>query len=705
MFGSLLGDLAGAAYFLYFQAAGVLLMLALLKNENILMRLLLGSVAGSLMLQWLPIPFSFLLGFSLASHALGAAAALPAFYVFIKRRAAVLADMRALPGQFKQHEAFFGLLAAFMLLWCYLLSTHIIPLGADGAVYTGQCTYGDMNMHLGFITSIANQSAFPADYSIFPGVKLAYPFLSDSISSSVYLFGASLRFAYILPMIFAMAQIFCEVYALALAVLGAKNKAIAVFLLFFLNGGLGFCYFVDWSSEAEYTLGDIFTGFYTTPTNLVGHNIRWVNVLADMFLPQRATLFGYAVLFACLWLLYSAVFGGKAGYFVPAAVFGGALPMIHTHSFLALALVSASWMLVWLYERTHKAKTKAPESYAVSKWLLVGFVGGMCFLQYLDKNGAVSSGQLMALGVGGIAVLTAYGVYLLAKCIKAEGWSELWRTWGVYLVIVLALALPQLCYWTFGQVQEGGFVRGYFGWGNLGDFYPWFYLKNLSLPLVLLIGAVWSGRKKHFPLIAAAMVIWFLAELIVFTPNTYDNNKLLYVAYLLLLVPGVDWAAGALKALRGVGGARALAGVFAFLCVFSGVLTLGREAVSKYQLYGTAYVELAGYVDENTPTDAVFLTGTRHNNEIASLTGRSIVCGSSSFLYYHGIDTTEREGDIKAMYETPAASAALFEKYGVDYIELTDYERSTYTVDESYFEQNCTLVFSSGSALLYKVNN
>ena len=53
---------------------------------------------------------------------------------------------------------------------------------------------------------------------------------------------------------------------------------------------------------------EIFTGFYKTPTNLGDKGIRWVNVIADMLLPQRATLFGWAVLFAALFLLYRGRF-------------------------------------------------------------------------------------------------------------------------------------------------------------------------------------------------------------------------------------------------------------------------------------------------------------------------------------------------------------------------------------------------------------
>jgi hypothetical protein len=118
------------------------------------------------------------------------------------------------------------------VLWCYLLYTHIL-LPTDGnGLYTGQCTYGDMCMHLGFISSIANQSVFPPDYSIFPGTLLAYPFLNATISSSIYLFGASLRWAYILPMLTAFIQIIGCVYLLSHTVLGSRGKSFITYIMY-----------------------------------------------------------------------------------------------------------------------------------------------------------------------------------------------------------------------------------------------------------------------------------------------------------------------------------------------------------------------------------------------------------------------------------------------------------------------------------------
>ena len=699
LYGTIPGNIIAAAYFMYFQSSGILLTFTIFTKEKPLAKLLIGSALGSLMLTWLPILFSFFFDFTLISHILAALTTLPVYIIAIYRRKAVAAGFSQLPRQIKEHRLFLMVFLAFMAFWCCLLHTHTLLPRSDGGLWTGQCTYGDMNMHLGFITSIATQRTFPPDYSIMPGVKLSYPFLSDSISSSLYLLRSSLRLAYTLPMVFAMAQIFCSIYLFARSLFGSLSKAFLTLILFFLNGGFGFVYFINWSRDQNYVFSDIFTGFYLTPTNLVDQNIRWVNVVADMLLPQRATLFGYAALFPALWLLYQAAFNHRREYFPLAGLFAAALPMIHTHSFLSAGIVSAVWLLLWLSGRL---VPEAKKPHGMGGLILGAFLIVMCLLQYMSKNGRINSTGLMLVGISLFAATVIYGICLLIRYLRKNGPGKLLCGWGLYLLPVLVLAVPQLLFWTFGQVSEGGFVRGSFNWGNQGDFYLWFYIKNIGMPLLLIIGGICACSRRKAPLFLPPLFLWWLGELIVFTPNTYDNNKLLYAAYLFLCLGAADYGVELYRKIKNISGMKLFAAAFLFFAAFSGILTLGREWVSEYQLYSTAQVSLAEYIMENTPADAVFLTTTRHNNETASLAGRSVVCGSDSFLYFHGLDTTERKNALRLMFEEPAEHLELYEKYKVSYVVISSYERGSYRISEPAFAELFIPVYSEKGVTLYK---
>ena len=385
-------------------------------------------------------------------------------------------------------------------------------------------------MHLSFITSLARQGEFPPEYSILPGIRLAYPFLGDSVSASLYLVGAPLNLAYALPMWFAMGQVIFGFLLFAARLLGSWNKGLLAWTLFFFNGGLGFVYFLGGGWE---NFSRIFTEFYQTPTNLAAENIRWVNVVVDMMLPQRALLFGWGVLFPLLYLLYRAVFEGRKRYFWWGGVLAGLLPMIHTHSFLALALVCGAWMVYTLCRDLGWARPAARLGKALA---VLGLLAMASLKTVLHATTREDSPKLLWVAGAGLCLCAAAALVLVClRCLQGKG-RQLLSTWGALLLITCGLALPQLLFWTFGQA--GGFVRGHFAWVTGEDSYLWFYLKNLGLTGVLALLGLLAAKPGEFGKYAPALPIWFLGEFVEFQPNDYDNNKLFYVAFAFLCCAG-----------------------------------------------------------------------------------------------------------------------------------------------------------------------
>ncbi len=684
MFGNFSGTMIAVLYYLLLQVYGLLLARTWLKSEPLDVQLLGGSVLGNV-LHWVPVLFAFVLGFTVWAH-IAAAIILQLLCVVLCRR---------VPGAFGKWEPISWKVAVVPLA-TYCVFVWLVYSGfeyRDGAVYSSQATYGDMAMHLGFTTSIAQQQVFPPEYSILPGVRLSYPFLSDSISSSLYIWGADLRVAYMLPMFTAGAHVMYGAWLLLRTWLGSKGKTLFAWVLYFLNGGFGFVYFLG---RGEESLGTAFRrllyGFYQTPTNLTEENIRWVNVIVDMLLPQRATLFGYSILFFALYLLYRAVWQGEKRLFPLVGLLAGALPMFHTHSFLAMALVSGAWLLMDLARRCKVQN--------LGRGLSTLLLGGILFMQVVQLlMNAVGGRQTNAL----LLVLLIFGavfLYALVVLIRTCGWKRLLDSWGVYLVVTACLALPQLCIWTLGQATGDGFLRGYFNWGNIDDNYLWFYVKNLGVSVLLFVpGYVLCGR-KHKLVAFPVLLIWLIAELAVFQPNVYDNNKLLYVAYLLLCGVAAEFG-GMLY--RKIPGRKLCTAAVICLCTVSAVLTIARECVAEYELIGAGQMQLGEYVMEHTrPTDKI-LTDTRHNNVIAAFTGRNIQCGSSSYVYYHGLNYTDQEAAVRLMYEEPAAYPRLFEEYSIDYILVSEYERYNYAVDEQTIAGMYPCVYENGTIRLYKV--
>ena len=646
------------AYLLVYLACGCACVHWLLPRQPVLTRLWLGMSLGLLLLMWLPALCAFALDFTWAAH--GAALALLAL---VTGAAYLLRDKRPARGWDSREQALMKQLALVALpltvLSGYLQVTHMARIAADGSWHVGQSTYGDLPMHMSFITGLKNAS-FPADYPFYPGERLSYPFLVDSLSTTFYLMGWRIQEALTIPGTLMMALCFMGVMCLAREMTLGRKTVVLAALLFFLNGGLGFLYDFDQAGGLQTDgtptvwarIQAILTGYYKTPTNQPDpNNLRWSNVIADLMIPQRTLLGGWCMVIPCLYLLY-VLFDpdhresrGNVRGEILLGVWGGALPLIHTHSFTALALCSLGMLI---YDMIHDPERKR------------------LFLRYL-RYGATAA----------------------------------------------ALSLPQLILFTFAQAFQGGesvsFVTFQFNWVNnpsgrgMRDLYLWFYVKNIGLPFIALLLALCEKDKHSRRIFAGAFAIILAAELIRFQPNEYDNNKLFYLAWLLCCMIVADWCAKVWRKLKGLRARPVMAALAAFVVFLSAGLTLWRECVSDYQAFSAQAVEAGEYVRDNTEEGSVFMTGTQHLNPVSSIAGRTTVCGPDLWLYFHGFDTTERKMDVKAFFELPEENAHLLQKYDVDYIYVSSYERSSYQLNTEALDRLFERVFANGEAVIYRV--
>lgn len=693
-----IGNITAVLYYMFFVISGIIIMFRLLNSQklSIMFKCLLGSVFGTLEFQWMPIIFAFFMDFTVEAHICALVIQVLVFILVILKtnREQGFINTYKKPIEWKrflwENPASIIIFASFVI-FAYCLNTHTILLNSDGSLHTGQATYGDMNMHIGFITSIAKQHTFPPEYSIYPGIKLAYPFLSDSISSSLYLLGASLRAAYIIPMLVAVMQVFCGFYSFIKFWFKKGSVAFIAFILFFYDGGFGFIHFLN-----KVNFSKNFTEFYFTPTSIGDYNYRWAQIIANMLIPQRATLFGWAVLFPLLAFLYYAKENRSIKSFLIAGIMAAGLPMIHTHSFLALGIIC----VVWLFWDMYKEK----ESYLLLK--LAGIIWVVFFFllrMYNDKTGLIEKNGfiIMIAGLGIIAVLFVKEIVL---CFKNSTIKSYIQTWGVFLIPVILFAFPQLLFWTFGQASGDGFLRSHFNWSNANDNYFIFYLKNIGITFLIFFPAWVSAKKKEVQTASPMLLIFFIAELVVFQPNEYDNNKLLFVAFVFMCGIVSDFVIKLFEKNWNIIFKGALAVSLLFVGVFSSSMTIARECVSDYELYSKAQVDAAEYIEKNTAEKAVFLTGDNHNNAVAALTGRSIVCGADTFLYYHGINTAERKNEVANMYADPVGNKELYKKYNVSYIFVSDVETDEFQINFEGLGQIAEKVYDAQNVVIYKCN-
>ena len=622
--------LIGIAYLALFLAAGLLLARWAVPDGSPAVAVPLGCGFGVSLLAALPAGFALVCGFTLWDVWLAAAGAalLCAVLIFAGRGHIRFA-------RDPDRGAMWLCLLPVLAVTLYLLHTHVLHK-VTGTLHTGQSCYGDMPMHLGFIEYIAQSGQFPPRYPLLAGAhRFGYPFLCETVSSVFRLLGTGRRAAYLLPMVPAFVSVYGMFWQLARRMLGSAGKACLAFYLFFMGSGFGFAYFLKDAA----TFKGIFTGFYTTPTNYTTKNIVWVNPIVDLLIPQRATLFGWCVLFAALYMLWRFAFEGESRLWLPLAVLVLPLPLLQTHSALALVFLCLAGGLYTLTHRPRTAKNLLP-------WLGLAAVCGVCWL-------AEMSGTVLAQSLDGTNMLRLH----------------------------------------FNWVNGNGD-------GTLKDPWLWFYVKNIGLVFLLILPAVRHAGTRQRWLFGGGAALWLLAEFVVFQPNNYDNNKLLFITHALGCMLAAQLLADWAKRLRTPALRAAVIAVCCFVGMFGSVLTVGRELVSDYQQWDASDIALADYISENAESDALFLTSDSHLTPVFALAGRRIVCGSSSWVYFHGMDYGAEYAAMQALYETPDEDT--LQTWGVDYVVFDGSALTRFDTDEDWYAERFPVWYEDTGCRIYK---
>lgn len=632
----------GILYYLFFLFLGFIYSKYLFK-KNLYFHIWVGGILGNIMtMVGIVIPSMFL-KFTIISHIVLIVLGIIPLVILLKKYGVSSFCKKIITFDKKgemDNKIFFLLILPIFILIVILLTNHILVPTPSGGVASGQSTFGDLNMHLGFITSIAEQKVFPPNYPFLSGTRLNYPFFVNMLSSSLYILGSSLRVSILLPSYMICLLLIMGFYFLSYKITKNKISSILATVFFFFCGGLGFVYFIDGAKENINVFTRIFTEYYQTPTNLNELNIRWPNSICDMIIPQRTTMIGWCLILPCLWLLIDACKTNNLKSYIMLGILSSCLPMVHTHSFLALGVICI----------------------------------GMFFTYYFTNDNK----------------------------------KQFFKHWFIFGLIVLVLAFPQLFYWTFQQTSgNSNFVRFHFNWVNYKDNYLWFYLKNWGIVTLCLIPACLNLNKDNHKLMLSSLLLFILAEFILFQPNEYDNNKLIFISYMIFLIFCCDWLVYIYHKLKGVPGRLYLTILVIVISTLSGVLTIGREIYSggKYETFTNDMIKMSNYIKENTENDAIFLTSTTHINPVSSLAGRNTYVGSSLYVYFHGFydEYNKRSLEVIHAYESNYDELKEFcIKNNISYIYLGSYELGSLNPNWDTIDK-LEKVVNFGNETLYKI--
>ncbi len=237
--------------------------------------------------------------------------------------------------------------------------------------------------------------------------------------------------------------------------------------------------------------------------------------------------------------------------------------------------------------------------------------------------------------------------------------------------------------------------------------FVWFWIKNLSVFVPLLIAAQFLRRwmPTSFEKWYAPMWLWFLVpNVIVLQPWDWDNTKffIFWALFGSIMVGG--FIAGMVRKWPW---SAAFASVLLVALCLSGALDLARAtdaSVSSYEFTDTKGVQVADWVRQNTPADAIFAVADEHNNPIPTLAGRRVMSGYPGWLWTYGLkDYGQKQADEAAILRGDQNTPDLIDRYRVGYVLIGPQELSpTRAASQAYWQQHGTLVYSNGEYWVYR---
>ena len=133
--------------------------------------------------------------------------------------------------------------------------------------------------------------------------------------------------------------------------------------------------------------------------------------------------------------------------------------------------------------------------------------------------------------------------------------------------------------------------------------------QELGIPFLFIIPAFsMPHQKDNKKLVLSCGLLFLIAELILFQPNDYDNNKLFYIAYMIAVIIVSEYLVLIYNKLKGIN-LRGFLALVIISATLSGVMTIIREYHSgaMYQTYAAPLILKLLNISKTTPTQTVCL--------------------------------------------------------------------------------------------------
>lgn len=261
-----------------------------------------------------------------------------------------------------------------------------------------------------------------------------------------------------------------------------------------------------------------------------------------------------------------------------------------------------------------------------------------------------------------------------------------------------------------GGIQNSSFFTILPGWTSHGpiDFiYMWIVLWGIAIPLSIISFLIFfrQSNKAIKGFFCSTLIVFLMANLIIFQPIVWDNTKLFWWVYV-----GISalCAAAISKLLSKKLIYKIIGVIMIILLTFTGILELIKFVDfphNTYQITSTSDIRLGEAIRNSTSPLDLFVTAPKHNTLVMMWAQRPILLGYTAWVLNFGFNYQQRERDLYTIYQGGEQSSKLLKYYGVKYVLIGPSELIELHANESYFASHFPLAFSNEANKVYKITH
>lgn len=545
------------------------------------------------------------------------------------------------PARLREVDLFAGLSPPALLVFLTAFALHaiqaltvLVRTTSGNLASTSKHSFKDIAYHLDIIGRLA-ADPFVLEHPVASGARLNYPFIVDLLTAFYQQVGAPFLVAWYLPVLLFGAVVFFLLLYLGQRLYSGPGLALALVLMVVFGSGLSFLwYFQGLASAATGGWSNLLTAIRDYPVSN-GPYWNWAfsptkKYLEDMFwMVPSYIFFSIQRAFPAGTSLFLGLFLGLEADRKEGAsrwrwlVLWGLMPLVHTHTFIAMSLLMP----------------------------LVVLTGRMEFRSWV--KGTVLASVLMLPQL----------LYLFPQDVTGGEVTSFMRPWFGWIYC------GHNAHWFFCDYTGQNILT------NIGGF----LVKNFGVLLLVWVGVltlygvrwiVHPGRRDEDFYVLGGVILFLIPLTVKLQPWIFDNNKLFFYWWLLgsltvLFVldryrPNVYLRKGLVIGL--------VAGT-----ILSGLIEVSyrtRVQLSEptHSFYDRRDRKLARWIRRHTRTEARFLTGKNPDQFIPMLTGRSIYRGLGGWLWSQGKNTLRqhRKEVLEDFFRTGDPGELC--RAGVDYV-------------------------------------